>query len=101
MTAFIAAVGHHILPEERRNLLGWILAVWIYGTRLVHREDRPGLEFHFVDLYMWAFVVQLVPLAGQIKLGQRMLHSWPIWAIACALILVPGEFGRRDQHPFC
>lgn len=99
-TALLAALGCRLLPAGRVGLLGWILLAWIYATRLVHREDRPGLEFHFVDLYMWAFVVQLVPLSGQAWIGQKMVHSWPIWAIACALIIVPGIQGRMDQHPF-
>jgi len=100
MTAWIAAVGLHFLPQSHKGLLGWIMLLWIYGTRVAHKEDRPGLEFHLVDLYIWAFVVQLAPLAGQAVIGEQMARWWPAWAISIALIMVPGQHGRMDQYPF-
>lgn len=100
LTGTIASVGYFFLPASHKGLLGWILLAWIYGTRMVHKENRPGLEFHFVDIYIWSFVVALVPLSGQASLGWAMVRTWPIWVVGVKLLLVPGLTQRVDQYPF-
>merc|ERR1740123_1057111 len=100
VTLTLASAGALVMPtRERRGALGWLLLVWIYATRVLVPEPWPGCEFHLGELYVWAVLVQRAPLAGQAQLGTFMARWWPVWGLACGLLLPPGRWGRMDRSP--
>jgi len=100
VTTLLAAFLTYMLPATRRGLTGWVLLLWIFGTRIAHQEPRPGSDIHYMDLYIFSFYVQKVPLLQQARLGQLMASLWPIWGVGSGLLLKPGTRARLDLMPF-
>mmetsp|Transcript_67987 Transcript_67987/g.157789 ORF Transcript_67987/g.157789 Transcript_67987/m.157789 type:complete len:274 (+) Transcript_67987:46-867(+) len=95
----LVALGVHVLPLRSRGLLGWSMLLGIYSFRIARPEPRPGTEIHLVDLYNWSVFVQLCPLAGQAATGLAMARWWPLWVLACGLLLRPGVAAELSQCP--
>lgn len=100
VSLLFTSIAAYFLPAQGQGVIGWITLFWMYATRVAIREQRPGLEFHFIELYIWAMVVQKIPLMGQERVGVIMARSWPLFLVAIALIKPPGAFGRIDRIPF-
>lgn len=78
--------------------VGWCMLIVIQGVRILYAEPRPGAEAHLLDLFIWAFVVEHLPLRGQAWLGTWFASWWCLWAPACILLIHPGA-GNEHQHP--
>lgn len=81
--------------RAEQSYVGWVMLAFIFLSRIIKAEPRPGSELHLVDLFIWAVLVELVPLAGQAQLGIVLAQAWPLWAIPCGVMLGFGP-GRGD-----
>lgn len=99
VTLALSFIGVLTVPKDFEGLLGWCILGWIYGNRVIIREPRPGSEFHLADLYVWALLVQRLPLLGREAVGRVFVHWWPYWMVMCGIVLTPGLHIRADQHP--
>jgi len=99
VTAVVAMAGRRLLPAPQLDLLGWLLLVWIYATRVLHAEPRPGTELHFHELFVFAVSVHLVPLRWQESIGLGFTRWWPVLLVAGGMLLHPGLRQRLDLLP--
>lgn len=97
--ALLPVVGLRVLSKDRHDFLGWMMLAWIYATRILNAEPRPGTEFHLFDLFAFALFVQQVPLRGQATVGLNMARWWPLLVFVCGFLLHPGLRLRLDLWP--
>lgn len=99
VTLMLATLALDFMPPQQQDLTGWVLLMWIYATRSLRAEPRPGHEIHLHDLFVFAVFVQQNPLRGSKPLGTLLAQSWPILLLVGGFMLHPGLKQRLDLEP--
>jgi hypothetical protein len=96
----VAAGSVFALPTKWRGMSGWILLACLYLVQVAAQSPKFGYWCHLVDLYIWAFLVQRVPLLGTASIGAFIAESWLLIFIPSVLFgAFPGHKGRLDKWP--
>eukprot|EP00930_Biecheleria_cincta_P018215 TRINITY_DN14267_c0_g1_i1.p1 TRINITY_DN14267_c0_g1~~TRINITY_DN14267_c0_g1_i1.p1 ORF type:complete len:453 (+),score=46.20 TRINITY_DN14267_c0_g1_i1:98-1360(+) len=100
VTLLLSTLCFLLLRSSRHlNVIGWIVGIWTYVTRAAVAQQFPADEFHYVDIYIFAVVVQKVPLTGKEHLGMFFIGWWPYLIIGLRIIMPLGWDRRIDRHP--
>jgi len=98
-TLLLAMLALDFVRLQQQDLTGWVLLVWIYATRCLRAEPRPGHEIHLHDLLVFAVFVQQIPLRGSKTIGALLAQAWPILLLLGGFMLHPGLKQRLDLEP--
>merc|ERR1712232_1204167 len=77
------------------------MGAWLYAVQITAANPKAGYWCHLVDLYIWAFFVQRVPLLRTEEVGAFIAEGWILIYVPALLFGVfPGHEGRFDKFPW-